>query len=60
MDEFELLFMIPSCTKCNCSCNYLPFALKEQESPSVVGIFHVVLKNTEIGHKNTEIRLCAY
>ena len=31
-----------------------------QESPSLVGVFDVVLKNTEIGHKNTEIRLCAY
>ena len=31
-----------------------------QESPSLVGVFDVVLKNTEIGYKNTEIRLRAY
>ena len=31
-----------------------------QESPSLVGVFDVVYKNTEIGYKNTEIRLCAY
>ena len=31
-----------------------------QESPSVVGVFDVVLKNTEIGCKNTEIYLRAY
>ena len=31
-----------------------------QESPSLVAFFDVVLKNTEIGYKNTEIRLCAY
>ena len=31
-----------------------------QESPSVVGVFDVVLKNTEIGYKNTEIRLGAH
>ena len=31
-----------------------------QESPGLVGVFDVVLKNTEIGYKNTEIRLRAY
>ena len=31
-----------------------------QESPSLVGVFDVVLKNTEIGYKNTEIRVRAY
>ena len=31
-----------------------------QESPSLVGVFDVVLKNTEIGYKNTEIHLRAY
>ena len=31
-----------------------------QERPSLVGVFDVVLKNTEIGYKNTEICLCAY
>ena len=31
-----------------------------QESPNLLCVFDVVLKNTEIGYKNTEIRLCAY
>ena len=30
------------------------------KSKSIVGVFDVVLKNTEIGYKNTEIRRCAY
>ena len=29
------------------------------ESPSQVAFFNVVLKNTEVVYKNTEIRLCA-